>query len=206
MPSRLESALAVLDTDRDGHIDAVEWEEAIETALSNKLEQRAAARVLESKAAAKEIEEFTDEFKSAAARCFQLIDKDGGGTLSKAEIVKAVASDKEVIKFLNNSGEENLQFLLQPKRIEHALDILDTDKSGELDIDEWVRSSDMRLLGGRRGGVAGVVIITTLTLSVPRRRRRSTAGSRSAWSRWPRSASAAGAPRAPRTRPSRPNS
>ena len=25
VPSRLESALAVLDTDRDGHIDMVEW-------------------------------------------------------------------------------------------------------------------------------------------------------------------------------------
>ena len=43
MPARLEAALAVLDTDRDGHIDAVEWEGAIESALSNKLEQRAAA-------------------------------------------------------------------------------------------------------------------------------------------------------------------
>ena len=82
VPSRLDKALAEMDTDRDGTIDADEWEECIEKALANKLEQRAAAREAQSKAAMKEIAEFTGEFLSAAQRCFELIDKDGGGTLS----------------------------------------------------------------------------------------------------------------------------
>ena len=43
VPSRLEAALAQLDSDRDGEIDCNEWEEAIETALRNKLAQRAKA-------------------------------------------------------------------------------------------------------------------------------------------------------------------
>jgi hypothetical protein len=54
----------------------------------------------------------------------------------KDEIVKACASDKEVIHFLSNCGEENLQFLLHPPRLQKALEILDTDKSGEVDREE----------------------------------------------------------------------
>ena len=136
VPSRLEAALLVLDTDRDGHIDEDEWQEAIESALAAKLEARAAARAVQAKAAQKEIEEFTDSFLTAAARCFDLIDKDGGGSLSKSEIITACASDKEVIHFLSNCGEENLQFLLHPPRLQKALEILDTDKSGEVDREE----------------------------------------------------------------------
>ena len=136
VPSRLEAALLVLDTDRDGHIDEDEWQDAIESALAAKLEARAAARAVQAKAAQKEIEEFTDSFLTAAARCFDLIDKDGGGSLSKTEIVTACASDKEVIHFLSNCGEENLQFLLHPPRLQKALEILDTDKSGEVDREE----------------------------------------------------------------------
>ena len=137
VPSRLEATLAVLDTDRDGHIDAVEWEACIESALANKLAERAARRELQAKAAQKEIEEFTAEFKSAARRCFQLIDKDGGGTLSHSEIVEAVKSDQEVISFLKTCGEENLMFLLHPPRLKKALEALDADGSGEIDVEEW---------------------------------------------------------------------
>ena len=54
----------------------------IEIALQNKLEQRAAAREAQAKAAQKEIAEFTGEFLSAARQCFQLIDKDCGGSRS----------------------------------------------------------------------------------------------------------------------------
>ena len=57
--------------------------------------------------------------------------------MSKDEIVKACASDKEVIHFLSNCGEENLQFLLQPARLKKALKALDTDGSGEIDVEEW---------------------------------------------------------------------
>ena len=67
-------------------VDVPRREEAIETALAAKLEQRAKARELDAKAASKEIEEFTFEFKNAARECFQLIDKDHGGSLSKQEM------------------------------------------------------------------------------------------------------------------------
>ncbi|KAH8057475.1 hypothetical protein JL721_9724 [Aureococcus anophagefferens] len=137
VPARLEMALNTLDTDRDGEINAPEWESAIETALANKLEARAAQRELQAKAARKEIEEFTAEFLNAARQCFQMIDKDNSGTLTKVEIIKAIAEDKDVVKFLRTCGEENLQFLLQPARLEKAFDVLDTSKDGEVDIDEW---------------------------------------------------------------------
>ena len=93
VPSRLDAALNAMDTDRDGHIDADEWEECIEIALNNKLAARAAKREADAKRAQKEIAEFTGQFLSAARRCFELIDKDGGGTLSTAEIVEAVKND-----------------------------------------------------------------------------------------------------------------
>jgi hypothetical protein len=115
-------------------------EACIESALANKLAERAARRELQAKAAQKEIEEFTAEFKSAARRCFQLIDKDGGGTLSHDEIVEAVKTDQEVISFLKTCGEENLMFLLHPPRLEKALAVLDTDNSGEVDVDECTAS------------------------------------------------------------------
>ncbi|KAH8057473.1 hypothetical protein JL721_9722 [Aureococcus anophagefferens] len=137
VPARLEMALNTLDTDRDGEINMPEWESAIETALANKLEARAADREKKAAAARKEIEEFTAEFLNAARQCFQMIDKDNSGTLTKVEIIKAIAEDKDVVKFLRTCGEENLQFLLQPARLEKALDVLDTSKDGEVDIDEW---------------------------------------------------------------------
>ena len=84
----------------------------------------------------KEIEEFTANFLNAAREAFALIDKDDSGSLSKTEIVRAVREDRPVIDFLRNCGEENLQFLLQPARLEKALAQLDTDNSGEVDIDE----------------------------------------------------------------------
>ena len=87
-------------------------EACIESALANKLAERAARRELQAKAAQKEIEEFTAEFKSAARRCFQLIDKDGGGTLSTAEIVKAVKEDK----VLNAASYDRAPFNLRGSR------------------------------------------------------------------------------------------
>ena len=81
-----------------------------------------------------------------------------GGSLSKDEIVRAVKEDKEVVTFLETCGEENLQFLLHPPRLQKALEILDTDKSGEVDADEW--------------RVAGVLF---MSFARHRRRRRVTA-------------------------------
>ena len=66
-----------------------------------------------------------------------MIDKDESGTLSKTEIVGAVKSNKQVKKFLNNCGDENLQYLLMPSRLEKSLEALDTDQSGEIELPEW---------------------------------------------------------------------
>ena len=72
-------------------------EDAIENALKAKLPAPAAqrrAQEMMARQAAKELEEFTNEFKNAARHCFELIDVDKGGSLSKEEIVVAVKSDK----------------------------------------------------------------------------------------------------------------
>ena len=111
-------------------------EDAIAKALQKRLEQRRAMREANAEAFRKEIEEFTANFLNAAREAFALIDKDDSGSLSKTEIVRAVREDRPVIDFLRNCGEENLQFLLQPARLEKALAQLDTDNSGEVDIDE----------------------------------------------------------------------
>ena len=50
----------------------------------------------------------------------------------------AVKSDKEVIDFLKTCGEPNLVALTQPARLSKALDMLDTSKDGEMDMDEWM--------------------------------------------------------------------
>ena len=64
-------------------------EDAIENALKAKLQARAAqrrAQEMMARQAAKELEEFTNEFKNAARHCFELIDVDKGGSLSKEEM------------------------------------------------------------------------------------------------------------------------
>ena len=109
-------------------------EAAIESALKNKLEAKKKAREAAAAAAQREIAEFTAHFMEAAQRCFELIDKDDSGTLTKEEIVVAVKSDKEVIDFLKTCGEPNLVALTQPARLSKALDMLDTSKDGEMDL------------------------------------------------------------------------
>ena len=121
---------------RGSPVDVPPRETCIEDALKNKLAARAAKRELDAKNAAKEIAAFTSDFLNAARKCFNLIDKDMSGTLEIDEIVTAVKTDQEVISFLQNCGEENLQFLLKPKRLDHALQQLDTDNSGEVDVEE----------------------------------------------------------------------
>ena len=66
-----------------------------------------------------------------------MIDKDDSGTLDKAEVVDAVKNDKKVIKFLCNCGNQNLQYLLVPSRLDKALAEMDTDRDGSIDADEW---------------------------------------------------------------------
>ena len=184
VPSRLEAALAQLDSDRDGEIDCNEWcvsesgawgGRGFDAAMaSTRLTGRRSAQggrdrdgAAEQARAARQgargpgqgrregdrqVHERVPERTApgvrslrvcnrrsraqAARQCFIMIDKDNSGTLEKPEIVRAVKEDKKVIDFLKNCGEENLQFLLHPPRLDKALDALDTDKSGELDIEE----------------------------------------------------------------------
>ena len=118
---------------RLGPDSPVDWragEQAIQRGLSKRLAQLAAERERRERAAAKADAEFSAEFLSMARKCFDLIDKDGSGTLEKPEIVQAVRADKEVINFLTNCGNKNLQYLLVPSRLDAALNAMDTDRDG----------------------------------------------------------------------------
>ena len=136
-PPRLKKALEVLDTDSSGEVDVDEWETAINRGLAKRLEQMAKERERRERAAAAADEEFSAEFLTAARKVFQMIDDDDSGTLEKAEIVRAVRANKEVIKFLTDCGNKNLQHLLVPSRLESALAQMDTDHDGTIDADEW---------------------------------------------------------------------
>ena len=136
-PKRLDHALRELDTDGSGEVDIDEWEEAIRRGLSKRLEQLADERERRERAAAAEDEAFSAEFLFAARKVFMMIDEDASGTLTKKEITTAVKANKEVIDFLVNCGNPNLQYLLVPARLEAALAELDTDRSGEVDLPEW---------------------------------------------------------------------
>ena len=120
-------------------------EQAIQRGLSKRLAQLAAERERRERAAAKADAEFSAEFLSMARKCFDLIDKDGSGTLEKPEIVQAVRADKEVINFLTNCGNKNLQYLLVPSRLDAALNAMDTDRDGHIDADEWEECIEIAL-------------------------------------------------------------
>jgi hypothetical protein len=112
-------------------------EEAIKRGLAKRVSQLQDEQERRAKAAAAENAAFSAEFLGAARRVFAMIDVDDSGTLTKEEIKRSVKSDKEVIDFLKDCGEENLQFLLEPKRLDRALNALDTSQDGEVDVDEW---------------------------------------------------------------------
>ena len=93
-------------------------EDAIENALKAKLQARAAqrrAQEMMARQAAKELEEFTNEFKNAARHCFELIDVDKGGSLSKDEIVNAV-HPKTGIEVANAASYNRANFNLRGLR------------------------------------------------------------------------------------------
>ena len=113
-------------------------ETAINRGLAKRLQQMSEERARAARAAAAEDEEFSAEFLSMARQVFQMIDKDNSGTLVKQEIVEAVSEQSNpVVLFLINCGNENLSFLLHPPRLKKAIEALDEDKSGEIDIEEW---------------------------------------------------------------------
>merc|ERR1712086_261977 len=138
-------ALEVLDTSKDGEVDIDEWEDAINRGLAARLEQLANERERRDRAAAAEDEAFSAEFLNAAREVFLMIDKDDSGSLDKAEVVTAIQTDKKVIKFLVNCGNQNLQYLLVPARLEHALNTLDTDRDGEINMPEWEEAIETAL-------------------------------------------------------------
>ena len=150
-PPRLQKALEVLDTDGSGEVDVDEWETAINRGLAKRLEQMAKERERRERAAAAADEEFSAEFLTAARKVFQMIDDDDSGTLEKAEIVTAVRANREVIKFLTDCGNKNLQHLLVPSRLESALAQMDTDHDGTIDADEWCVLESATLGRLRRG-------------------------------------------------------
>ena len=52
-------------------------------------------------------------------------------------VLHASFPSQEVVKFLINCGNEYLAALLKPKKLEKALIEIDTDGSGEVDLEEW---------------------------------------------------------------------
>ena len=65
--------------------------------------------------------------------------------------VRAVRADQEVINFLINCGNKNLQYLLVPNRLQAALAAMDTDHDGHIDLCEWCVSESETLRCLRRG-------------------------------------------------------
>ena len=112
-----------------------------------------------------------------------MIDANDNGLLTKMEISKAVAGNDEVVEFLRTCGENNLELLLQPGRLDVALQVLDTSGDGMIDKDEWEvaiqRGLVTRLDGqgeaaAKRGAVtklkiviATYQIVTSITWTLP---------------------------------------
>ena len=87
-----------------------------------------------------------------ARTCFMIMDADDSGTLSRDEILTALKEDKRVIGFMRECKEAVLRDLLDPEKIETNLEEVDADKSGEIDMEEWinaVRSSASRRVESR---------------------------------------------------------
>ncbi len=128
-----------------------EWETAINRGLAKRLKDLEKERERRERASTAADEEFSTEFLGLARKAFQMIDKDDSGTLEKEEILRAVRADQDVINFLTNCGNKNLQYLLVPSRLEAALAVLDTDRDGTIDAIEWC-VSESEILGCLRRG------------------------------------------------------
>ena len=70
------------------------------------------------------------------------------GTLSRDEILTALKEDKRVIGFMRECKEAVLRDLLDPEKIEANLEEVDADKSGEIDMEEWINAA--RISASRR--------------------------------------------------------
>ena len=83
-----------------------------------------------------------------ARTCFMIMDADDSGTLSRDEILTALKEDKRVIGFMRECKEAVLRDLLDPEKIEANLEEVDADKSGEIDMEEWINAA--RISASRR--------------------------------------------------------
>ena len=83
-------------------------------------------------------EDFGEEAKRAdEIKLETVVDYCARNGVEKEEILRAVRADQDVINFLTNCGNKNLQYLLVPSRLEAALAVLDTDRDGTIDAIEW---------------------------------------------------------------------
>ena len=74
---------------------------------------------------------------AAARKVFDRSDTDASGLLDHDEIKTGVTSNQEVIAFVKDCGNQNLQDLLIPEKIEKSIKTLDTSGDGLIDAFEW---------------------------------------------------------------------
>jgi hypothetical protein len=96
-----------------------------------------------------------------ARTCFMIMDADDSGTLSRDEILTALKEDKRVIGFMRECKEAVLRDLLDPEKIETNLEEVDADKSGEIDMEEWINA--VRISASRRVVVSSTRVHLTMT-------------------------------------------
>ena len=76
-------------------------------------------------------------FLNIARQVFDMMDTDLNGSLDRDEILDGIKNNKKVKHFLKNCGHEDLQFLMDPERLEPALKAIDEDGDGQVGLMEW---------------------------------------------------------------------
>ena len=125
---------------RERYRQSVKVDEKQQDTLLEKIKKRLKRLVLGEKAVEHKRRGPTRQQKAlnAATTCFMIMDADQSGTLSMDEILTAVKSDKRVLGFLKECKEKALRDLLVPEKLQKGLEEMDSDKSGEIDMDEWI--------------------------------------------------------------------
>ena len=75
-----------------------------------------------------------EDAAAAARTLFDLVDKDGSGTISRKELRKALRSNKDVNRLCRETP--SLNALLKPTTFRRAFNAIDVDGSGEVDFEE----------------------------------------------------------------------
>ena len=76
-------------------------------------------------------------FLNVARQVFDMIDVDLSGSLDREEILEGVSNNKKVIAFLKACGHEDLQYLMEPARLDASLKAIDEDGDGIVGLLEW---------------------------------------------------------------------